>query len=82
MDDHALGHDLDVGDPERDNAVPVPKVEGGIVIHVTPEHCDAYVMRCDEVVYERFLYLIEAMRWQQEIAPTVVGDILQFEKVA
>jgi hypothetical protein len=65
------------GDPERDNAMPVPEVDGGIVIHVTPEHCNAHIMRCDEQIFERFLYLIEAMRWQLETSKTVVGDILQ-----
>jgi|SRR5579863_10031842 len=69
------------GDPERDNAVPVPEVDGGIVILVTPEVTHAYVMRCDEEIHEAFLYLIEAARWQFEVSKTVVGDILQFEEV-
>jgi hypothetical protein len=69
------------GDPERDNAVPVPEVEAGLVIHVTPEHCDAYMVRCDEEIHTRFLYLIEAAKWPFEIAKTVVGDILELEEV-
>ena len=68
------------GQPELELAQPVPKVDGGIVIHVTPEHCDAYVMRCDEEIHEYFLYLIEAARFQFDVSKTVVGDILQFEE--
>jgi hypothetical protein len=69
------------GNPERDNATPVPPVDGGIVIHVTPEHCDAYVVRCDEPVREAFLYVLEASRWQNDLSRTVIGDILEFEEV-
>lgn len=69
------------GDPERDNAVPIPHVDGGIVIHVTPLHCEAYVMRCDQAVHTAFLYLIEAARWSFDLSKSIVGDILQFEEV-
>lgn len=69
------------GDPERDNATAVPEVAGGIAVHVTPEHCDAYVMRCDETIYECFLFLLEAAKWQFEISKTVVGDILQLPEL-
>ena len=70
------------GNPERDNAMEVPRVDGGLAIHVTPEHCDAYIMRCDENIHERFLYLIEAAKWPFEISKTIVGEILQFEEVS
>ena len=64
------------GEPERDNAVTVPEVDGSIVIHVTPEHCHAYIVRCDEEIRDSFYYLIEAARWEYQISKTVVQNIL------
>lgn len=61
------------GEPEREHAVPVPEVEAGLVIHVTPEHCDAYLMRCDEEIHQSFLYMLEVARHQFEISKTIVG---------
>ena len=65
------------GDAEKDNAVKMPEVDGGIVVHVTPDHCDAYIVKCDETIFERFLFIVEAARWQHEISKTVIGDILE-----
>lgn len=70
------------GNPERDAAIPVPEFDGGIVIHVTPEHCDAYVVRCDEEIHRAFLYVHEASRWANETSKTAIGNKLIFEKVA
>lgn len=69
------------GDPERDNAQPVPTVDSGLIIHVSPHHCHPYIMKCDETIWEYFLYLIEAAKWQNEVSKTVIGDILQFEEI-
>jgi hypothetical protein len=69
------------GDPERDNAVPVPEVDAGLVIHVTPEHCHAYIVRCDEEVYQYGLYILEASRFQNDFSKTVIGDILEIPEV-
>jgi hypothetical protein len=68
------------GDPEKDNAMVVPPVDGGIAIHVTPEHADAYPVKCDESIYERFLFILEAAKFPFEIANTIIGDELQFEE--
>ncbi len=62
---------------ERSLGVPVPAVSGGLVIHITPEHCDAYPVRCDEEIYERFLFAIEAAKWVNEISKTVIGPQLE-----
>ena len=70
------------GEPEKDHALPVPPVEMGLVIHVTPEHCNAHIMRCDREIHECFLYIMEAARWQQDVSKTVVGEILQLPEVA
>jgi len=70
------------GEPERDHALPVPEVDAGLVIHIAPEHCHPYIMRCDKEIHECFLYVMEAARWQQEVSKTVVGEILQLGEVA
>lgn len=58
---------------ERALAVPVPEVDGGAVIHITPEHCEMYPIRCDEEVYQSFLYVQEAARWQFQTSKNVIG---------
>ena len=65
-----------LSDAERDMAVPVPVVDGGVVIHVTPDHCEAFPVRCDTEVHRSFLYVIEAARWQFELSKHVVGTPL------
>ena len=47
------------------------------MIHVTPEHCDAYIVRCDQDVYQYGLYVLEASRWQNDFSKTVIGNILE-----
>lgn len=58
---------------EREAAVPVPEVDTGLVIQLTPESCEAYPMRCDQRVHEAFLYVQEAARWVNETSRTVLG---------
>lgn len=66
-----------LGPDERAQAVPVPEVDGGICIHVTPEHCTVHPVRCDEVVFEHFLFVLECARWTHDIAPAVIGEPLE-----
>lgn len=61
---------------ERELAVPVPEVDEGLVIHITPEACEAYPMRCDEQVHNAFLYSIEVFRWLDYESKAVMGDVL------
>lgn len=58
---------------ERDMAVPVPEVDAGGVVHITPEHCEFYPVRCDEEVFTRFLHVIECARWKFEMENAVIG---------
>lgn len=62
-----------LSDAERGQAVPVPEVDGGLVIHLTPDHCEAFMVRCDERVHEAFLYVMEASRWLNGLAKEVIG---------
>lgn len=62
---------------EIDQSVAVPQVEAGVGIKITPEHCLAYPLRVDDAVWDAFLYVLEAARWQFDISKSVVGDPLQ-----
>jgi hypothetical protein len=62
-----------LSDAERDRAVPVPEVDAGAVIHLTPDHCEAFATRCDGKVHEAFLYIIEASRWVNGLSRDVIG---------
>lgn len=68
-----------LGAAERETAIPVPESDGGIVIHITPEHCDAYPVRCDRSIYESFLYILEVARYQFEQSKTIIGAPLVHE---
>jgi hypothetical protein len=59
---------------EQAAAIPVPEVDGGIVIHITPEHCESVPMRCDKSIHEGFLYVQEAARVYYETYSTIVGS--------
>jgi hypothetical protein len=65
-----------LGEDERSVAVPMPEVDGGVAIHISPEHCTAYPVRCDEAVFEAFLFVAEAFRWANDLSKTVIGPPL------
>lgn len=71
-----------LSEAERAMAVAVPECDGGIVLQVTPESCDAFPMRCDEQVHRAFLHCIELSRWVNELSKTVMRDPLVSEKDA
>lgn len=58
---------------ERDLAVPVPEVDTGLVIHITPDHCDAYPVQCGPDIHRAFLFVLEAARWQFDLSKNVIG---------
>jgi ATP-dependent exoDNAse (exonuclease V) beta subunit len=62
---------------EREMAVPVPEVDTGLCIQITPESCEAYPIRCDESVHHAFLYTLEAFRWAQQTSKHVMGEALE-----
>lgn len=59
-------------------ADPVPPVEAGVIIHITPEACAAYPMVCDERVYETFLHCLELYRWNDGLAKVAVGPAIEY----
>lgn len=66
-----------LSEAERAMAVPVPEVDGGLCIHITPERCEAYPVRCDETVHQAFLFIQEAARWSFQQSNDVIGRALE-----
>ena len=62
---------------EQEMAQPVPEVDGGLVIHVTPEACEAFPVRCDEEVHRAFLHTLETYRWVNETSRTAMAPPLE-----
>jgi hypothetical protein len=58
---------------ERAMAVPPPEVDTGLVIHITPERCEAYPIVCDRSVFEAYLAVQDAARWKFQTSTTVMG---------
>lgn len=61
---------------EQEMAVPVPKVEGGLGIKITPQSCLAYPVRCDERVFDAFLYCLDCAKWVLQDSKDAVGEPL------
>ncbi len=66
-----------LSEAERAMAVPVPEVDGGLCIHITPEACEAYPVRCDQPVHRAFLHILEVARWRFVDERTVIGAPLE-----
>lgn len=62
---------------ERAQAVPVPEVDGGLVIHLTTEACEAYPVACGPEVHTSFLYVQEAARWHLQDSKKAIGAPLE-----
>jgi len=62
--------------PSGDRVDMPPTAPVGIVLHLRPEGYRVYPIRCDEAVYERFLYAMEVDRWTAGLAKTVLGPAL------
>lgn len=65
-----------LSDEERRQGADVPKVEGGVAIFLSPDRYAVHPVRCDEAVFERFLYVQEAARWSFQMAGDVVFPAL------
>lgn len=65
-----------LGPAERAMAQPVPEVDTGLVIHITPETCEGFPIRCDEQVFEAYLAAQDAARWLFQDSRRVMGEPL------
>jgi hypothetical protein len=54
--------------------VEMPKVEGGVVLHLLPDGYRLIPVRCDEEVFRAFLQFREAFRWMEATSQAVIGD--------
>lgn len=57
-----------LNEDERAMAVPMPETDGGVVIHITPRHCDVWPVPTGDDVFERFLYALENARTDQDLS--------------
>ncbi|MGH3499339.1 MAG: hypothetical protein ACRDQA_00320 [Nocardioidaceae bacterium] len=67
---------------ERDMAQPVPEVDTGLVLHITPEACEAYPIVCDESVFEAYLAIQDSAKWLYQQSKNVMSDPLVPVKAA
>jgi len=58
---------------EDGSRVPMPKADGGAVLHVRPEGWKLVPVRADEEMFDIFLHLREVFRYEKEVKSTVVG---------
>ena len=61
---------------ERAMAIPLPEVDTGLVIQITPESCEAYPIDCGAEAHNAFLYTLECFRWLNETSKSVMGQPL------
>lgn len=62
---------------EREMAQPVPEVDGGLVLQVTTESCEAFPIRCDEEVHRAFLHTMECFRWVNHTSKSAMAPPLE-----
>jgi hypothetical protein len=65
---------------EQDLGVPMPKLDGAVVLHLTPEHANLHPVKADEAVFEKFLHCIEVFDWMNDLSKKVVGNPLERSK--
>ncbi|UJQ87163.1 Cas4 family exonuclease [Arthrobacter phage BaileyBlu] len=58
---------------EDGSRVPMPKADGGAVVHVRPEGWQLVPVKCDEELFEIFLHLREVFKYEKEIKGQIVG---------
>lgn len=58
-------------------AEPVPEVDTGLVIHITPEGCEAFPIVCDENVFEAYLAVQDVARWLWQDSRAVMSHPLE-----
>jgi hypothetical protein len=64
---------------EQAMAVPVPEVDGGLGIMVTPDSCEAYRVECGEETFKVFRHLVQVFVWNDQ-SRNVVGPMLESSK--
>lgn len=62
---------------EQAMAQPVPEVDSGLVVHITPQACEAYPIQCGEDVFDAYLAVQDSARWLFQDSKNVMGDPLE-----
>jgi hypothetical protein len=62
-----------LSEPERQLAVPVPEVDGGVGILLTPTRYAVHPVACDKAMHDVFLHLVDVAAHQFGRADSVVG---------
>jgi hypothetical protein len=63
---------------EQAMGVPLPQVDMGLAVHITPEHCEAFPLRVDDDVFEDFLHAFEVAGWIFERSKRVMSEPLTY----
>lgn len=61
---------------ERAHAMPVPEVDAGLCVYITPDHCLAYPIILDDRAWHAFLHAIDVYRWVALDSKAVMGPPL------
>lgn len=65
-----------LSDTERALAVPVPEVDHGLVLMVTPDFYSVHPVDCGPDVFEAFLAVVDSARFVFDIGQNVIGNAL------
>jgi len=60
------------------STVPVPEADGGAVVHVRPDGWKLVPVKCDAEMFDVFLHLREAFRYEKEIKSGVIGATVAY----
>lgn len=63
-------------DPAGGENIEIPKWDGGAVLHVRPEGWKLVPVKCDEEIFQYFLYLRRIFEWDREVKNAVLGNPL------
>jgi hypothetical protein len=58
---------------EEELGVPMPKLDGAVVLHLTPEHATLHPVRTDDEVFTKFLHAIEIFDWVNDGSKSAIG---------
>jgi hypothetical protein len=62
-----------LSESERNMGVPIPKVDGGVAILLTPTRYAVHPVKCGDDVFESFLHVVDAAHFQFDVANSIVG---------
>jgi hypothetical protein len=71
-----------IGHPDGVTELPMPTVDSGAVLHLTPNGYQFRLVRIDQEIYEAFLFVRESYRFAIDLAKTVLLQDLTVVRVA